>query len=50
MEAGDPSLSLDLMVRMLLAMGTTREDVAIAPLPFIKKRAIAHLIAPTYTY
>jgi predicted transcriptional regulator len=30
MEAGDPSVSLDLMVRTLLAMGATREDVAIA--------------------
>ena len=30
MEAGDPSVSLDLMVRALLAMGATREDVAIA--------------------
>jgi DNA-binding XRE family transcriptional regulator len=30
MEAGDPSVSLDLMVRTLLAMGSTREDVAIA--------------------
>jgi transcriptional regulator with XRE-family HTH domain len=28
MEAGDPSVSLDLMVRTLLAMGATREDVA----------------------
>ncbi len=30
MEAGEPSVSLDLMVRTLLAMGATREDVAIA--------------------
>ena len=30
MEAGDPSVSLDLIVRTLLAMGATREDVAIA--------------------
>jgi predicted transcriptional regulator len=30
MEAGDPSVSLDLMVRTLLAIGATREDVAIA--------------------
>jgi DNA-binding XRE family transcriptional regulator len=30
MEAGDPSVSLDLIVRTLLAIGATREDVAIA--------------------
>ncbi|TVP65972.1 MAG: XRE family transcriptional regulator [Nodularia sp. (in: Bacteria)] len=30
MEAGDPSVSLDLMVRTILAVGGTREDVAIA--------------------
>lgn len=30
MEAGDPSVSLDLIVRALLAIGATREDVAIA--------------------
>ena len=30
MEAGDPSVSLDLIVRTLLAMGATREDVALA--------------------
>ncbi len=30
MEAGDPSVSLDLIVRTLLVMGATREDVAIA--------------------
>ncbi|HYW21360.1 MAG TPA: helix-turn-helix transcriptional regulator [Nodularia sp. (in: cyanobacteria)] len=30
MEAGDPSVSLDLMVRTILAIGGTREDVAIA--------------------
>lgn len=30
MEAGDPSVSLDLMVRTFLAMGATCEDVAIA--------------------
>ncbi|QSJ16694.1 helix-turn-helix transcriptional regulator [Nostoc sp. UHCC 0702] len=30
METGDPSVSLDLMVRTILAMGGTREDVAIA--------------------
>jgi hypothetical protein len=34
MEAGDPSVSLDLMVRTLLAMGATREDVAGAIAPF----------------
>ncbi len=28
MEAGDPSVSLDLIVRTLLAIGATREDVA----------------------
>jgi predicted transcriptional regulator len=30
MEAGDPSVSLDLMVRTFLAMGATREDVVLA--------------------
>ncbi|BAY32370.1 hypothetical protein NIES37_17200 [Tolypothrix tenuis PCC 7101] len=30
MEAGDPSVSLDLMVRTILIVGGTREDVAIA--------------------
>lgn len=30
MEAGDPSVSLDLMVRTLLAMGASREDVGMA--------------------
>ena len=30
MEAGDASVSLDLIVRTLLAIGATREDVAIA--------------------
>jgi DNA-binding XRE family transcriptional regulator len=30
MEAGDPSVSLDLIVRTLFAIGATREDVAIA--------------------
>lgn len=30
MEAGDPSVSLDLIVRTLLAIGATREDVAMA--------------------
>jgi DNA-binding XRE family transcriptional regulator len=30
MEAGDPSVSLDLIVRTLLAIGATREDVALA--------------------
>ncbi|MDB9372280.1 helix-turn-helix transcriptional regulator [Nodularia sphaerocarpa] len=30
MEAGDPSVSLDLMVKTILAVGGTREDVAIA--------------------
>jgi DNA-binding XRE family transcriptional regulator len=28
MEAGDPSVSLDLMIRSLLAMGSTRKDLA----------------------
>ena len=28
MEAGDPSVSLDLLVRSLLALGTSREDLA----------------------
>ncbi len=28
MEAGDPSVSLDLLVRSLLAVGATREDLA----------------------
>jgi transcriptional regulator with XRE-family HTH domain len=27
MEAGDPSVSLDLLVRSLLALGATREDL-----------------------
>jgi hypothetical protein len=33
MEAGDPAVSLDLLVRSLLALGTSREDLArmIAP-------------------
>jgi DNA-binding XRE family transcriptional regulator len=30
MEAGDPSVSLDLMVQTLLAMGASREDVGMA--------------------
>ena len=30
METGDPSVSLDLIIRTILAMGGTREDVAIA--------------------
>lgn len=29
MEAGDPSVSLDLIIRTILAVGGTREDVAI---------------------
>ena len=33
MEAGDPSVSLDLLVRSLLVLGTSRED-------------LAHMIAP----
>lgn len=33
MEAGDPSVSIDLLVRSLLAMGASRKDVA---------RVIAH--------
>jgi transcriptional regulator with XRE-family HTH domain len=33
MEAGDPSVSIDLLVRSLLALGTTREDLA-STLPF----------------
>jgi predicted XRE-type DNA-binding protein len=33
MEAGDPSVSLDLLVRSLLALGASRED-------------LAHMIAP----
>jgi DNA-binding XRE family transcriptional regulator len=28
MEAGDPSVSLDLLIRALLALGTSREDLA----------------------
>ena len=28
METGDPSVSLDLLVRSLLALGTTRKDLA----------------------
>ncbi len=28
MEAGDPSVSLDLLVRTFLALGTSREDLA----------------------
>jgi len=28
MEAGDPSVSIDLLVRSLLAMGTTRKELA----------------------
>jgi hypothetical protein len=33
MEAGDPAVSLDLLVRSLLALGASREDLArmIAP-------------------
>jgi len=33
MEAGDPSVSIDLLVRSLLALGATRKDLArlIAP-------------------
>ena len=30
MEAGDPSVSLDLLVRALLSLGATRKDVATA--------------------
>jgi len=30
MEAGDPSVSLDLIVRTILAVGGTRDDVAMA--------------------
>ncbi len=30
MEAGDPSVSLDLLVRALLSLGATRKDVASA--------------------
>src|SRR5712664_1240475 len=39
MEAGDPSVSLDLLVRSLLTLGASREDLArmIAP----QKQAIA---------
>ena len=33
MEAGDPSVSLDLLVRSLLSLGTTKEDLA-RTLPF----------------
>jgi predicted transcriptional regulator len=33
MEAGDPSVSIDLLIRSLLAMGATQEDLA---------QAIAH--------
>jgi len=29
MEAGDPSVSLDLLIRSLFALGTTQEDLAI---------------------
>lgn len=28
MEAGDPSVSLDLLVKSLLALGTTKQDIA----------------------
>ncbi len=30
MEAGDPSVSIDLLVRSLLALGAARRDIAIA--------------------
>jgi len=33
MEAGDPSVSLDLLVRSLLSLGATKEDLA-RTLPF----------------
>ena len=33
MEAGDPSVSLDLQIRTLLALGATRRDVARALAP-----------------
>jgi hypothetical protein len=28
MEAGDPSVSIDLLIRSLLAIGTTRKELA----------------------
>jgi hypothetical protein len=28
MEAGDPSVSLDLLIKSLLALGTTKRDLA----------------------
>jgi DNA-binding XRE family transcriptional regulator len=33
MEAGDPSVSMDLLVRSLLAMGASREELASAMAP-----------------
>jgi predicted XRE-type DNA-binding protein len=30
MEASDPSVSIDLLIKALLALGATREDIAIA--------------------
>ena len=39
MEAGDPSVSLDLLVRGLLATGATPRDIAAAIAPKRSKRA-----------
>jgi ribosome-binding protein aMBF1 (putative translation factor) len=39
MEAGDPSVSLDLLIRALLAVGATRRDIAGAIAPPKKPRA-----------
>lgn len=37
MEAGDPSVSIDLLIRSLLAMGATQEEVAKAIVHPLKK-------------
>lgn len=39
MEAGDPSVSLDLLVRALLATGATANDIAAAIAPPEQTRA-----------
>ena len=39
MEAGDPSVSLDLLIRALLAVGATRREIAGAIAPPRKPRA-----------
>lgn len=49
MEAGDPTVSLDLLVRSLLALGATSNDVAqiiAGRQPNIRKRSAAKRAAP----